>query len=106
MAVRPSVAFRPLAAGDLPLLARWLAEPHVERFYRERSDLPSVRHRYLPAIRGEDPTDLFMIVFGDAGSPWAIGMTPAVPHRGPSRVARRVPAGGRRAWTGPSASTT
>ena len=33
-----------------------------------------MRHRYLPAIRGEDPTDLFMIVFGDAGSPRDIGM--------------------------------
>jgi aminoglycoside 6'-N-acetyltransferase len=45
---------------DLPLLARWLAEPHVERWWREPADLASVEARYGPAIDGEDPTELFI----------------------------------------------
>jgi aminoglycoside 6'-N-acetyltransferase len=105
MTVGPLVAFRPLAAGDLPLLARWLAEPHVERFYREPSDLPSVRQRYLPAIRGDDPTDLFMIVFAIGGSARDIGMIQRyriADH--PEWVGAFPPSV--EAWTGPSASTT
>jgi aminoglycoside 6'-N-acetyltransferase len=45
---------------DLPLLSRWLGEPHVARWWCEPADLESVTARYGPAIDGPDPTELFI----------------------------------------------
>lgn len=47
-----------MSEADLPLLAGWLARPHVARWWYEDAALPAVRQRYLPAIRGEEPTRL------------------------------------------------
>jgi aminoglycoside 6'-N-acetyltransferase len=55
------IGFRPLLAGDMPLLAGWLAQPHVATWWCEPSDLPSVREKYLPCLDGRDPTELFVI---------------------------------------------
>jgi aminoglycoside 6'-N-acetyltransferase len=56
---------------DLPLLRRWLCQPHVVKWWRgEPSDLASVEAKYGPCIDGEDPTELFVIE--DSGRP--IGM--------------------------------
>ena len=53
----PSIAFRPLALDDGPLLTRWLAEPHVRRFYQRKPiTLAEVEAEYGPAIRGEEPS--------------------------------------------------
>jgi aminoglycoside 6'-N-acetyltransferase len=56
-----TVGLRPMRLDELPLLARWLAEPHVARWWREPADLPSVESRYAPAIDGEDPTELLIV---------------------------------------------
>jgi aminoglycoside 6'-N-acetyltransferase len=62
------VTTRPIAVADLPLVSRWLAEPHVAHWWRDPSDLPSVRQAYLPSINGDDPTEVFIIeVAGRAG---------------------------------------
>jgi aminoglycoside 6'-N-acetyltransferase len=56
---RPASAidFRPLELADCPLLTRWLAEPHVRRFYqREPITLAEVEEEYGPTIRGEEPS--------------------------------------------------
>jgi aminoglycoside 6'-N-acetyltransferase len=58
------VDFRRLTEADLPMLAGWLAQPHVYEFWREDSDLAGVEERYRPALRGEDPTELFVIEVG------------------------------------------
>ena len=55
------VALRPITTADLPLVSRWLAQPHVAQWWRDPSDLPSVRQSYLPSINGEDPTEVFII---------------------------------------------
>ncbi len=52
---------RPLTREDLPRLSRWLAEPHVAHWWRDPSDLASVRASYLPSIDGTDPTEVFII---------------------------------------------
>jgi aminoglycoside 6'-N-acetyltransferase len=52
---------RPITVADLPLVSRWLAEPHVAAWWRDPSDLASVRQAYRPAINGEDPTEVFII---------------------------------------------
>lgn len=55
------ISFRPLTRDDLPALARWLAQPHVARWWREDADLAAVTARYLPCLEGRDPTELFVI---------------------------------------------
>jgi aminoglycoside 6'-N-acetyltransferase len=55
------VTLRPLAGADLVRLSRWLAEPHVARWWRDSADLASVRAEYLPCINGDDPTEVFII---------------------------------------------
>jgi aminoglycoside 6'-N-acetyltransferase len=54
------ITFRSLTTDDLPLVARWLAEPHVARWWREDAGLASVTQRYLPCLDGRDPTELFV----------------------------------------------
>ena len=56
--------FRPLREADLELVRRWLLRPHVKRWY---DDVPAATYpddtisEYRTAIRGEDPTDLYVI---------------------------------------------
>jgi aminoglycoside 6'-N-acetyltransferase len=56
-----TLTFRPLERGDLPRLSRWLAEPHVARWWRDPTDLASVEAAYLPCIDGTDPAEIFII---------------------------------------------
>jgi aminoglycoside 6'-N-acetyltransferase len=56
-----ALTFRPLARGDLAQLSRWLAEPHVARWWRDPNDLASVEAAYLPCIDGTDPAEVFII---------------------------------------------
>lgn len=51
---------RPMRRAQLALLSRWLAVPHVARWWREAADLESVTSRYGPAIDGSDPTELLI----------------------------------------------
>ena len=62
-----TIAFRPLAVGDLPTLADWLAAPHVRRWWPEPCDLASVEARYRPLVEGTDATQGFVILL--EGSP-------------------------------------
>lgn len=64
-----AVTFRRLTEADLPTVARWLQHDHVRAWWRDPSSLADVEAHYLPAIRGDDPTDLFVVVRGsrDAG---------------------------------------
>lgn len=56
------LAFRPLTTSDLTVLAAWLAQPHVARWWRDPHDLPSVVARYEPCLVGTDPTHLAVLV--------------------------------------------
>jgi len=38
----PSYAFRPMTAGDMPLVQRWLAEPHVAEWWHDPETLEFV----------------------------------------------------------------
>jgi aminoglycoside 6'-N-acetyltransferase len=55
-----SIRFRPLINDDLPLLAGWLALPHVEPWWREASDITAVAAAYGPLVDGTDPTEAFV----------------------------------------------
>jgi aminoglycoside 6'-N-acetyltransferase len=51
------IGFRPVEASDFPMLAAWLTEPHVRKFYQKTSiTLAEVALEYGPAVRGEEPT--------------------------------------------------
>jgi len=53
----PEVEFRALEEGDFPLLARWLAEPQVRRFYQKTPvTLDEIAREYGPAVHCEEPT--------------------------------------------------
>jgi aminoglycoside 6'-N-acetyltransferase len=57
----PAVTFRPCTPDDLPLLAGWLARPHVARWWRQDPGLEAVEARYRPSLDGRDPTELFIL---------------------------------------------
>lgn len=63
------VAFRALGVADLPQVARWLREDHVQRWWKDPSAPDAVEAKYLPRIHGEEPTEVFVIVWQkrDAG---------------------------------------
>lgn len=47
--------FRPLSDADLPLLADWLARPHLQEWWRDGEiTIESIREKYLPNIIGDD----------------------------------------------------
>lgn len=51
---------RPMTVGDLPELVRWVNEPHVARWWDENRTPEQVAAYYGPALRGEDPTRLWI----------------------------------------------
>jgi aminoglycoside 6'-N-acetyltransferase len=55
-----NLTLRQLGRTDLPLLSRWLAAPHVQRWWRESCDADAVDAAYGPAIDGADPTELLI----------------------------------------------
>jgi aminoglycoside 6'-N-acetyltransferase len=59
------IGFRPLTAGDLPLLYEWLQREHVQRWWTDRETYDEVVQHYLPAIEGSKPTDLYLILLDD-----------------------------------------
>jgi len=71
-----SIAFRPLGSADIPLLARWLDDPEVGRWYDEGgSTLEYLTPLYAPVIAGDDPNRAFIVLIEGA----AAGYVQAVP---------------------------
>jgi aminoglycoside 6'-N-acetyltransferase len=58
--IAASIEFQPLAESDLDTVSKWLAAPHVRRWWRDPADPPAVRAKYLPRIRGDEPTQVFV----------------------------------------------
>ncbi len=56
-----TISFRPLARADFPLVSRWLAAPHVARWWQRPADLASIEQAYGPSIDRTDPTEMFII---------------------------------------------
>jgi len=54
---RPEISFRRLEETDFPLLAAWLAEPQVRRFYQKQPiTLEEVAREYESPVRRQEPT--------------------------------------------------
>ncbi len=50
---------------DLPLVATWLAEEHLQRWWRDPSAPLQVEEKYIPRISGAEPTEMFVILHDD-----------------------------------------
>lgn len=59
------VLVRPMTQDDLPLVAEWLAQEHVQRWWRDPAAPARVEGEYLPCLRGTEPTEMFTIVWRD-----------------------------------------
>jgi aminoglycoside 6'-N-acetyltransferase len=57
------VSFRPMLEEDLPLVADWLRQEHMQRWWKDPTAPDHVEADYLPSIQGDDPTELFIIVW-------------------------------------------
>ena len=55
------LSFRPLRRSDFPVLASWLATPHVAEFWREDPTPEAVEAAYGPMVDGDDPTEGFVV---------------------------------------------
>src|SRR4051794_37944984 len=58
---RPAFRLRPLMEADLPAVSQWLKTPHVRQWWRDPAHLEAVESKYLPRIRGDEPTEVFVI---------------------------------------------
>jgi len=92
------ISFRPLTRDDLPLLARWQAQPHVARWWREDAEPAVVTARYLPCLEGQDSTKLFVTTF--ERYPEADTALVAVGQRNVASWRALEKAGYRRCWAG------
>jgi aminoglycoside 6'-N-acetyltransferase len=59
------VTFRALARSDFELLARWLAEPLVARWWNHETSASAVERDFGPAVDGRDPAEMFLAVLDE-----------------------------------------
>ncbi|RJK94915.1 GNAT family N-acetyltransferase [Vallicoccus soli] len=59
------LAWRRLVADDLPLLARWLADPTVHRWWQHEHALAAVERDFGPSVRGEEPGEDLVVLLDD-----------------------------------------
>ena len=56
----PEIELRPLRRSDFPLLARWLAEPLVARWWAHETTPEAVERDFGPAVDGMEPTRIYL----------------------------------------------
>lgn len=62
--------FRPLQRSDFELVARWLADPVVHRWWHHEYTPDAIERDFGPAIDGTDPTAMYLVLSaGDRDSP-------------------------------------
>jgi len=54
--------FRRLVRADFPLLGRWLATPHVARWWHHDASPAGVEADFGDTVDGRDPTDIFVVL--------------------------------------------
>jgi len=59
-----SIQFKRLTADHIPLLRKWLREPHVEEFWQEPEDETEFRQKYLGKLHERDVRS-YIIYFHD-----------------------------------------
>jgi aminoglycoside 6'-N-acetyltransferase len=51
------MTWRHLTPDDFPLVARWLAQPHVARWWDHETSAAAVERDFGPSARGEEPNE-------------------------------------------------
>jgi aminoglycoside 6'-N-acetyltransferase len=62
--------FRRLERVDFPLLGRWLASPHVHRWWNHESSSEAVERDFGPGVDGEEPGEDWLALY--AGRPFGL----------------------------------
>jgi aminoglycoside 6'-N-acetyltransferase len=60
-----AIGFRRLRRDDFGLLARWLAEPAVARWWNHEVTPEAVERDFGPSVDGRDPAEMFLALSGD-----------------------------------------
>jgi aminoglycoside 6'-N-acetyltransferase len=55
------IGFRRLERSDFPVVAAWLAAPHVAVWWLHRTSVADVEADFGPVVDGTDPTEVFII---------------------------------------------
>jgi aminoglycoside 6'-N-acetyltransferase len=56
-----TITYRPLQPADFPLLGRWLAQPHVARWWCHETSPEAVERDFGPTARGEEPNEDLLV---------------------------------------------
>jgi len=59
------ISWRPLAGADLPMLAGWLREPEVARWWNHDSSREGVERDFGPSVHGEEPGEDLVVLLDD-----------------------------------------
>jgi aminoglycoside 6'-N-acetyltransferase len=54
--------FRPIERSDFPLLAHWLRQPHVARWWADDASPAGLESDYGPVIDGTEPAEVFIVL--------------------------------------------
>jgi aminoglycoside 6'-N-acetyltransferase len=65
--VSVTIAFEPLQRGHFALVARWLAEPLVARWWNHETSAAAIERDFGPSVDGQNATEVFVAVV--AGRP-------------------------------------
>ncbi len=59
------ISFRRIELSDLPLIYKWLHEPHVHEWYEKEQEntLQEIIEKYGKKVRREEPTDSFLVLY-------------------------------------------
>ncbi|MEO7059566.1 MAG: GNAT family N-acetyltransferase [Lapillicoccus sp.] len=57
-----AITFRALTAAEFPLLAGWLAQPHVHRWWQHETTTDAVERDFGPGTRGEEPGEDHLVL--------------------------------------------
>ena len=52
-----------MAQSDLGLVAKWLRQEHVQRWWKDPTAPDNVEETYLPRLQGIEPTEMLVIVW-------------------------------------------
>jgi aminoglycoside 6'-N-acetyltransferase len=55
-------SFRPLRRTDFPLLQRWLAEPHVLRWWNHETTAAAVERDFGDSVDGREPAENWLVL--------------------------------------------
>ena len=58
------LTWRPLVPADLSMLAEWLAEPQVARWWNHETSTAALERDFGPSVRGEEPGEDLVVLLG------------------------------------------